>query len=251
MKAPRGAYWAVALLSLAGFGLGAGAPPLWAHSLKPGSAAEAAAEQLDAGARDPDYDYDPPAAGSYRLPPIRAAADGVVLDETGAQRSLHALLAGKITILAFIYTRCADPNGCPLSLSLLYELHDLSITDAELKQNLQLATLSIDPDYDTPEVMAQQAAQVDDLREGADWRFLTTASMAALRPILKAYDQPIGLKTNPDDPLGPYTHQLRLFLIDRDARVRNIYSLGFLDPRLVLNDVRTLLLEERGQVPKE
>ena len=235
----------------------AASAPLSAHGPEPHGAAAGPAtrEAVPRGSDhdldyDPDYDYQPPAAGSYRLPPIRAASDGVVLDETGAERRLHTLLAGRITLLAFVYTRCADPNGCPLSLSLLYELHDLSTSDAALKANLQLVTLSFDPVYDTPEVMAMHAAAVTNMRQGADWRFLTTASQAALRPILADYGQPVGLKTNPDDPLGPYTHQLRLFLIDREQRIRNIYSLGFLDPRLVVNDVRTLLLEERGQGPQ-
>ena len=39
-------------------------------------------------------------------------------------------------------------------------------------------------------------------------------------------------------------HILRVFLIDREGRIRNIYSSGTLDPRLVLADVKTLLLEE-------
>jgi cytochrome oxidase Cu insertion factor (SCO1/SenC/PrrC family) len=58
--------------------------------------------------RTADYDYDPPAPASYALPPIKRAADGRVLDEIGAERSLRALLDGKITVMAFIYTRCAD-----------------------------------------------------------------------------------------------------------------------------------------------
>jgi len=40
-------------------------------------------------------------------------------------------------------------------------------------------------------------------------------------------------------------HILRVFLIDRDGRIRNIYSSATLDPRLVLADVKTLLLEEK------
>jgi protein SCO1 len=39
-------------------------------------------------------------------------------------------------------------------------------------------------------------------------------------------------------------HILRVFLIDREGRIRNIYSSATLDPRLVLADVKTLLLEE-------
>ena len=42
------------------------------------------------------------------------------------------------------------------------------------------------------------------------------------------------------------THRLRVYLIDSQRRIRNIYGLDFLDPDLLLADVRTLVLEERG-----
>jgi hypothetical protein len=51
-------------------------------------------------------------------------------------------------------------------------------------------------------------------------------------------------RSNPNDPQGPLYHILRIFLIDREGRIRNIYSSATLDPRLVLADVKTLLLEE-------
>jgi cytochrome oxidase Cu insertion factor (SCO1/SenC/PrrC family) len=38
-------------------------------------------------------------------------------------------------------------------------------------------------------------------------------------------------------------HTLRVFLIDPGGNIRNIYSSDTLDPRLVLADVRTLLME--------
>jgi hypothetical protein len=36
-------------------------------------------------------------------------------------------------------------------------------------------------------------------------------------------------------------HVLKVFVIDADGAVRQIYSTGFLDTRLVLADLRTLL----------
>jgi len=193
--------------------------------------------------RSPTYDYDPPALGSYALPPIKPAADGRVLDETGAERSLHALLHGKVSVVAFIYTRCADI--CPQAQMLLHELHGIASEDAGLRDELQLITISFDPEHDTPDVMAMNADAYRDPGKSAAWRFLTTSGQAALRPILAAYDQPIGPKTDLDDPMGPLAHQLRVFLIDGEAKVRNIYSVGFLDARLVLTDVRTILAEPR------
>jgi hypothetical protein len=46
------------------------------------------------------------------------------------------------------------------------------------------------------------------------------------------------------DSRGPLYHVLRVFLIDREGRIRDIHSSATLDPRLVLADVKTLLLEE-------
>jgi cytochrome oxidase Cu insertion factor (SCO1/SenC/PrrC family) len=62
--------------------------------------------------------------------------------------------------------------------------------------------------------------------------------------ILNAYGQAVDQRSNANDPQGPLFHVLRVFLIDRESRVRNIYSSGTLDPRLLLADVKTLLLEE-------
>jgi cytochrome oxidase Cu insertion factor (SCO1/SenC/PrrC family) len=190
--------------------------------------------------RTAEFDYDLPEPGSYALPPIKRAADGRVLDETGAEQSLPALLTGKITVMAFIYTRCGDI--CPQATMLLYELHGIASEDPGLRNHLQLITISFDPEHDTPEVMAMHAEAL--AGESAGWRFLTTSGKDTLHPILAAYDQPIGPKTDPNDPLGPLAHQLRVFLIDREGAVRNIYSVGFLDPRLVMTDVRTILAEE-------
>ena len=63
--------------------------------------------------RDTDYDYDPPAAGSYSLPVIKPAADGALLDSNNKSVQLRDLTRGRITVLSFIYTRCAAPKACP------------------------------------------------------------------------------------------------------------------------------------------
>jgi cytochrome c peroxidase len=40
---------------------------------------------------------------------------------------------------------------------------------------------------------------------------------------------------------GRYSHVLKVFLVDRDGRIRNVYSTGFLVPQVVLNDIKTVL----------
>ena len=200
--------------------------------------------------RDSDYDYDPPAAGSYSLPVIKPAADGALLDSNNKSVKLRDLTRGRITLLSFIYTRCAAPKACPYATGVLNQIHDLSIDDKTLARSMRLVSLSFDPEYDTPQRLAAYSDNVRDQKSGCEWFFATAKSRVELDKILAAYDQAVDKRQNPADPQGPLYHILRLFLIDREGRIRNIYSSGTLDPRLVVADVKTLLLEE-SKVPKQ
>src|SRR5438270_9032423 len=194
--------------------------------------------------RDSDHDYDPPAAGSYSLPVIKPAADGALLDSNNKSVPLRDLTRGRITVLSFIYTRCAASKACPYATSVLTQIHDLSVDDDKtLAKSMRLVSLSFDPEYDTPQRLAAYSDNVRDQKSGCEWSFATAKSRAELETILAAYDQAVDKRQNPADPQGPLYHTLRVFLIDREGRIRNIYSSGTLDPRLVVADVKTLLLE--------
>ena len=197
-----------------------------------------------ASPRDSDYDYEPPAPGSYRLPVVKPAGDGALLDSTGKALNLRELIRGRLTVLSFIYTRCSAAKGCPYAVGVLDQIHTLSANDPALAKNLRLVSLSFDPGHDTPERLAVYAEGVREKESGCEWRFATAKSPAELDSILKAYGQAVDKRSNPNDPQGPLSHLLRVYLIDRESRIRNIYSAGTLDPRLLLADVKTLLLEE-------
>jgi cytochrome oxidase Cu insertion factor (SCO1/SenC/PrrC family) len=119
----------------------------------------------------------------------------------------------------------------------------LSVDDGTLAKNIRLVSMSFDPEYDTPQRLAAYSEAIRDEKSGCEWRFATAKSRAELESILAAYGQTVDKRPNPADPQGPLYHILRVFLIDRDGRIRNIYSSGTLDPRLVLADVKTLLME--------
>jgi cytochrome oxidase Cu insertion factor (SCO1/SenC/PrrC family) len=191
-----------------------------------------------------DYDYDAPAPGSYVLPVIKPAADGALIDSSGKPIRLAELTRGRITVMSFIYTRCAAAKACPYATGVLLQLHRESAEDAALAKRLRLVSMSFDPVNDTSERMAAYSGLAAQYPNAAPWKFVTTRSQAELQPILTAYDQAVNKKQNPLDPTGPLNHTLRVFLVDAAGRIRNIYSSGTLDPRLVLADVRTLMLEE-------
>jgi cytochrome oxidase Cu insertion factor (SCO1/SenC/PrrC family) len=194
--------------------------------------------------------YSVPSPGSYDLPVIKPAIDGDILDEGGNKRRLFDMTKGRITLLSFIYTRCGDEKGCPLAVSVFYAIEDALIGDPELAGELRMISLSFDPDYDTPEVMAEYATHHVGLCgvKNKPWELATTASQAELQPILDGYGQYVVRERDEDGELtGAFSHVLKVFLIDREKRIRNIYSADFLYPELVLADVRTLLLEERKE----
>lgn len=79
---------------------------------------------------------------------------------------------------------------------------------------------------------------------GADWEFLTTRSEQDLAPILESYGQSVRREYTEDGrPLGTLSHILRVFLIDRDKQIRNIYTTSFLHADLVYGDIATLARE--------
>ena len=66
-----------------------------------------------------------------------------------------------------------------------------------------------------------------------------------LQPILDGYGQYVmPIPEGQGHSTRTYTHLLKVFLIDQQRRVRNIYSVDFLHPQVLLNDIKTLLLTD-------
>ncbi len=190
-----------------------------------------------------EFQFDPPQPGSYQLNRMKAAPDGQVLDIHGRSQTLGALTKGKITLVSFVYLTCGDVNGCPLATSVLFDVHDASLSLPGLSQDVQLMTISFDPERDTVEAINSFAYPITS--DGAadqklNWHVLTTRDQTTLQPILDGYGQVVD-RTGDQDQIS---HLLRMYLVDRKGDIRNVYGLGLMDPRLLMTDVETLLLEE-------
>ncbi|HSG91062.1 MAG TPA: SCO family protein [Pseudomonadales bacterium] len=187
-------------------------------------------------------EFEAPVPGTYRLPPLGTAADAVLLDRDGKAVRLHELFDERLVILSFIYTRCSDVNGCPLATHVLGRVHGEIARHADLQGRVRLVSVSFDPGHDTPAVMDRYAAAFSP--PGADWHFLTAASDAAVAPVLRDYDQWVVRDRDADgNDLGTMSHLLRVYLIDAQQRIRNVYSVSFLHADTLAADLRTLLLE--------
>ena len=187
-------------------------------------------------------DFVPPAPGSYTLHPIMRAPRGAVVDLEGRSRRLTELTTGKITLLTFVYTRCADAWGCPLAYRVFDAVGDAVERSPTLRSRVRLVTLSFDPGHDTPAVMRQYAGE--QAARGVEWHFLTTRSPRALAPLLQGFGQDVRVAggERPDEP-APLSHVLKVFLIDPRGVVREIYSTAYLYPEVVIADIETLRLE--------
>lgn len=187
--------------------------------------------------------YDLPPVGSYQLPPLGIAADGTVLLSTGQEQQLRKIFDGKYVLLSFIYSRCDDVNGCPLSSFVLYQIKSEMEKDPVLADNLKLISLSFDPEYDTAEVLKLYANNFKYAGNKGEWMFISTSSEKNLEPILQAYSQDIQREMSLKSGADKISHMLRVFLIDPKLQIRNIYSVAFLHKDLLINDLKTLMLE--------
>lgn len=195
--------------------------------------------------------YLPPAAGSYELQQIMTAADGDVLDIEGQRQRLHRYTGGKVTLLSFIYSTCADPSGCPYAYMVFHNLKTRLERDARLHDKVRLVSVSFDPKRDTPQMLKLYAGDNALPNQPVEWDFLTTASLRELLPILDDFGQDVYLELDPvtGKPLGSMSHVLKVFLIDRDHVVREVYTTVYLQADMAYNDILTLLMEQGLQLP--
>jgi protein SCO1 len=139
-------------------------------------------------------------------------------DQTGSTFSSKAL-AGRVTLLDFIYTHCTD--ACPLLSATFQEAQRKLAADSSLGPSVMLVSLSVDPQHDTPPVLAEYGQQFK--ADAANWKMLTgdwdqvydvvTGFKVATRPPRPAADAPVPGGTE-------LTHTTRIVLIDQQLQVR-------------------------------
>ncbi len=138
-------------------------------------------------------------------------------------------LRGSAVVLTFVYTRCPLPQFCPLMdrqfAALARRLRDepglASQRDARAGSragapSVRLLSISFDPEYDTPAVLAAHAREVG--ADGITWRYVT-----ADRQTIDAFAPRFGLVLERDEP-GTITHNLRTAVVDRQGRLVKIYD---------------------------
>lgn len=116
---------------------------------------------------------------------------------------------GKLVAVNFIYTRCPLPDYCPRMTDNFAGLKK-RFKD-RLGKDLVLLTITIDPQYDTPEIL-KAYAKVFGGGEAQGWYYLTGSKQEITR-----VSGSFGLEYWPDE--GTIMHNLQTGIIDRDGRM--------------------------------
>jgi protein SCO1 len=139
-------------------------------------------------------------------------------DQTGQSFSSESL-AGRVTLLDFIYTHCTD--ACPLLSATFQDAQRKLADDKQLGSKITLVSLSVDPQHDTPSVLMEYGRQFK--ADPENWKMLTgdwdqvydvvTGFKVATRPPRPVPDAPAPGGTE-------LTHSTRVVLIDPRLQVR-------------------------------
>ena len=171
------------------------------------------------------------------------------LRERSGSLVTKADLLGKVWVTNFIFTRCADE--CPLVSQRMAQLQAAFATQAAFR----LVSITVDPEYDTPEVLSQYAANFG--AEAQRWLFLTGDKTAIYRLVQKGFHLGVvdpNEQRQSSTPLWPsrlhrlaavftpaaawahhdrghqekgrqaILHSLRFVLVDRQGRIRGYYD---------------------------
>ncbi len=188
-------------------------------------------------------DFEVPQPGTYQLPPVKTLGTGTVLLEDGTQSDLRSLYKDKVVVLNFIYTRCRDINGCPLSSFVLRKFSATLRKTPEISAKTRLISMSFDPTNDIPKIMKDYGF-MHRPDKSSDWLFLTAANKKTLQPILDDFGISVQREHDEDgNEVSTFAHLMRVYLVDSKGRVRNIYSPDFLHHDLLRADVETILSE--------
>jgi protein SCO1/2 len=161
--------------------------------------------------------------------------DFPLVNQAGKRVSLGQF-AGRPLMLTFIYSRCPLPDYCIRMSNNFAETAKLLKDDPAAYAKLQMLSVSIDPEYDRPEVLRKYAktyaGEVDPKLE--HWTFATGTP----EQVKKVADF-FGLAYEPQS--GQIIHSLRTAILDKEGKIAFIYRGNDWRPADAVRDLKSLL----------
>lgn len=122
---------------------------------------------------------------------------------------------GQALAITYIFTRCPFPTFCPLMSNNFRQAQDALLKTSGGPTNWHLLTLTIDPEWDTPERLKNYAAGMR--HDPKHWTFLTGDLVD-----ITALAEQTGLVFARDPDGVGISHNLRTVVVDAQGRVQNI-----------------------------
>jgi protein SCO1/2 len=132
-------------------------------------------------------------------------------DQAGKSITLEDL-KGKIWAANFIFTRCKGP--CPITV---LRMQDLNTKLKKVRGNVELVTFTVDPEYDTPEILKAFSEPLG--ADPASWKFLTGTPDAIQKIVVTGLLQPLA-----KEPDGTPAHSSRIVLVDGKGWLRGYHD---------------------------
>ena len=141
-------------------------------------------------------------------------------------------LKGRALVVTFIYTRCPLPDQCPLLSANFAQLNSALGADPELRKRARLLSVTLDPEFDKPEVLKSYGATYAGGKFD-NWDF-ATGDPAEVRRFAESF----GLIYKAEG--GQVTHSLRTAVVGADGKLVKIYRGNEWKPEEILSELKAL-----------
>jgi cytochrome oxidase Cu insertion factor (SCO1/SenC/PrrC family) len=167
------------------------------------------------------------------------------LRERNGKLVTKADLLGKVWVADFIFTRCVDE--CPLVSQRMARLQAAFATQIDFR----LVSITVDPEHDTPEVLAQYAAHFG--AEAQRWLFLTGDKTAIYRLVQKGFHLGVidpNEQRQSSAPLSPsrLRHLAAPVFAPAVAWAHHDSGHQEKDRQAILHSLRFVLVDRQGQI---
>lgn len=174
------------------------------------------------------------------IPVVGTVPEFTLTDQSGKPFGTSDL-KGKIWVMDLIFTNCA--GTCPM---LTVEMANLQKSLKKTK-DIHLVSISVDPNNDTPEVLAEYAKKYN--ADLTNWHFLT-GKVSTIYTVAKDGFK-MTVDSVSDDVMNPILHSERFALVDKKGRIRAFYTGTEPESKgKLLTDIGDLLREEKKEAEK-
>lgn len=142
---------------------------------------------------------------------------------------------GRAVVLTFIFSRCPVASFCPAMSANFAQIQEAMRKDSTLAGKVHLISVSIDPAFDTPEVLKRYSEHF--ALDNADWSFVTgkPEDVAKLTAAFSLFMD--------SSAEGSIDHTLATALIGPDGRIRKFWRNNQWTPEDILKELQVTLAE--------